>query len=305
MTIGMRLGVAALICAAGATAQNTVQGPQVGWIWDENDLSIRAILGIPGSSVMAEPYQPGFAVKTAAIAGNGESALLVGDEEQQVFGVSLREPGEPRRLPIPAGASRIALSSQGLAGAVYYASSGKLMLLKMTQPEAAFVELDLSTEGAPEAIAVADDAAGVAIRVAGGVMMVRADGNRWKLEGIEQVLTIGFMDNSSDLLIAGGNGTVIVSDAFGTGKLRVLREKAALAAAASNARKVLVLEESGLVAIDMETGAAGTVECTCTPTTVNRLSNSIFRVNEYGNGPVWLADSTQELVRTVFVPAGQ
>ncbi len=304
--------LAALLCAAAANAESGVQGPRVGWIWDANSQTLRAILGIPGSSVVSPPLETGLAVSSVAIAANGDSALLV-DNEQGVFALALRDGGVPRRLAVPAGATRVAVSAQGKTAAVYYAANSRLLLLDLAASEPVVGDFDLSAESPADspldALAVADDGSGAAFRVAGRVMMARTGGNRWKVEGIEAAESLAFLDGTRDLLVAAANGTALVRDALGDGSVRRIRESAARAASAVGGR-ALVLEETGLVAVDLESGAAEAVECSCEPSLVERLSNTVFRLNSGANtdgssAPLWLADVSQKAVRTVFVPAAQ
>ncbi|MBI3209329.1 MAG: hypothetical protein HYZ37_10580 [Candidatus Solibacter usitatus] len=291
--------------AAALSAQPPMEGPVVGWVWDDRVQAIRAIQGIPGSSLLGDPVDIGFPLASAAIASAGEFALVVSGEGR-VFHAGLRGRKPVTAIDVPADAAGVVLSPGSNAAAVLYGSRVLLLKNLSTQPVIS-ADLDLSAAGLPARISVRDDGGGMLGLYPDGAGLIAFDrnGNRWPIASASGARSIQFLDNGQDALIVMDRGVAILEDALGNASLRMLWEGNAESALPSGRRSAVVLTDRGLLAINLTNGEAREFECACQPVLFpgSRLASSVFRVSGITDGPTWLADLSGPQPRTVFVPA--
>jgi len=99
-------------------------------------------------------------------------------------------------------------------------------------------------------------------------------------------------------MIAGSQVTPLMDERDG------IADAVAVAASGDGGR-ILVAMRSGKVAIrDARSGEMALVSCSCEPDGLARLRGSAaFRLNGFGDGPVWILDASGEQPRIVFVAA--
>jgi hypothetical protein len=281
----------------GLLAQDSVQGPMVGWTYEASTASMRAIQGIPGSSTLGGRAgsglrrgvsAPGGAFAVATLAETGEARLL-----------DLRN-GESRSLDVPEGADAIFFSPRGSAAVLLYREQGRAIVLSGL-PAEPVVAMRIDTTA--EALAVSDDAKAVMAVEAAGVRLFDGDTNQWMLNHSEPTSSAIFREASHDAVLAGATGVWLVSSATGNAAAERIWEGDATAAVVDGNAAVLIERNMGLVAVNLRDHTAQRVECSCTPITLARLSQSVYRVNELAEGPLWLVDLNGSTPRAVFVPA--
>lgn len=281
----------------GLFAQDSIQGPLVGWAYEASSSSLRAIQGIPGSSTLGG--RAGAGLRRAISAPGGAFALAVLSESGQAQLIDLRN-GEARPLDVPEGADAIFLSPRGSAAVLLYREQGRAIVLSGLPAEPAVASrLDTSAE----TLAVSDDAKAVMAVEATGVRMFDADANQWMLNHSEPTKSAVFREASHDAVLAGSTGVWLVNSASGNAAAERIWEGDATAAQVDGNAAVLIERNMGLVAVNLRDRAVQRLECACTPVTLARLSQSVYRVNELAEGPLWLVDLNGSMPRAVFVPA--
>ncbi|MCC6366814.1 MAG: hypothetical protein IT165_25110 [Bryobacterales bacterium] len=300
-----------VLSALLASAQEPIRGPMLGWVWDSQKETLRAVLGIAGSSLLGASLDLGAPVKSAAISGAQDYALvLLGDTRDPAL-VSLRD-AQPSALPlpdVPSGASRVDLSPPGDSAALSYDDAKKIVLLTGL-PAAPSVQasFDLSVEGMPAALAVTDDGSTLLATYPAlpATLVFDSGGNRWPLPFGPAVKALAFFENSHDALLSANDGVYLaknVSDA--TELTQVWSSAAAGAVAPFDAKRILIVDTDAenVLKLDLESGENLAVQCPCAPTSLTRMSGRVvFRLNEVSKGPLWLVEVQDSGLRTVFVP---
>jgi hypothetical protein len=297
------LFLAAASSLAQTSARIPVEGPVTGWVWDARPAALRPILGIPGASVLGDPMDTGI-VFSAAVSDQRRYAIGISSEDGQAYLLRLR--GEPQTAllkGVPAGASRVVLSPGGDTAVFAYASSGKLAVVTGLPDEPSETrEIDLS--GTPSALAVNDHANYIAAAFENSLLIIDRDGNRWNpgLDGAPHSLT--FLDGSNDLLIAGDSGVSLLRDVRNPEQTLLTGQPSRAVAATRDGAWIVLFTSGGkLRTINMATHGSREVPVPVEPSSLLRLSHSVFRINDSGNGPLWLLDLEGAEPRTVFVPA--
>ena len=281
----------------GLFAQDSIQGPLVGWTYEAATSSLRAIQGIPGSSTLGG--RAGSGLRRAVSAPGGAFALAVSNESGQAQIIDLRN-GEPRALDVPEGADAVFLSPRGTAAVLLYRGLGRAIVLSVLPGEPVVASrFDTSAE----TLAVSDDAKAVMVVEASGVRMFDGDANQWMLNHSEPTSSAVFREASHDAVLAGSTGVWLINSVSGNASAERIWEGDATAAVVDGKAAVLIERNMGLVAVSLHDRSVQRLECPCTPVTLVRLSQSVYRVNELAEGPLWLVDLNGSSPRAVFVPA--
>lgn len=288
-----------LITAAGLMAQNSVQGPSVGWIYDQAHTALRPIHGIPGSSTLGEVLDAGVSLATAAIAPGGAYALAITGEGDTLF-LDLAT-GQSRKLAVPQGGESIVLSPRATAAAIVYKATGKAVWISGLPGASESKEIEITGS----AFALSDDGKAMLAVEQGKVTVIDRDGNRWGLNHSGAIRMAAFVDGTTDVIVSDEQGLWRLKDVTNNAvAARIWQGEAAAFAIAVNRRQLLVIEASkSLTAVDMDNGSVRRIECACDPVALMPLSAAVFRVNELSDGPLWLVDLNGSEPRTVFVPA--
>lgn len=298
-----------------ASRTGPVTGPLLGYAFDASSTTITPILGLPGAAILGQPLKTGLSISRAEVSPN-QDYFLVGTGE----GVAVLKPSgldSPAVLAhLPQGAGAIALSPAGTAAAVYY-KDAQIIRIVAGLPGAASLTASLDASalaGGLAALAVNDS--GLALAAASGQpgsLYQFRDGRSQLVAPALQVSAIAFFPNGRDAVLAdsGANQIDILQDAAGGAALVPLAgEKdgvsAPVAVATSrDGRKVLAAMKSGDIAIfDLGGGPPTMLSCRCAPTGLYRLSgNSVFRLTEASEPPVFAVDGDSAEPRVVFIPA--
>ncbi|HUQ91996.1 MAG TPA: hypothetical protein VM120_09955 [Bryobacteraceae bacterium] len=290
------------VTATSLCAQNAVQGPRVGWVYESASESVRSVLGIPGSSLLGERRDAAH----AAIAGNRGFAIALAGESRQPSLVML-DSGESRMLDLPAGAERAVFNASGTAAAVLYRNSANLIVVKGFPASPAVARhIDFAAAGMPFSIALSDDADAILAVYESTVTAFDEEGNRWNLNFDGAPRQVSFLDGSRDALISSEAGVYLVRTTTGNASYKKLWSgNATSAAATADGRRAIVLDgANSLVFLNLADETVSSVDCGgCLANTLSRMSDAVFRVNELSDGPLWLVDLNGQEPRAVFVPA--
>ncbi len=244
----------------------------------------------------------------ALLARGGEVVLLK----------NLRAAAGATVLDVAPGPTRIAISPSGDAAVLYYAETGRLLVLAgLPDSPSASWRLELSgRSGRVAALAVSDGGSAVLVASAGEPASVwlatQAAGQRF-LYAAAGSPSLAFLVGSQDAAIADGAASAIVLVRETSGQPQVTQiggqaegvsQPLAIAAAQDNSRIFVAnARPAGVVSLSLTGEAPATQPCACALTGLERMAGgSVFRLNEAGGGPVWLLDATIALMRVVFVP---
>jgi hypothetical protein len=296
--------------AATAIAQDNpgaVGGPLLGVVFDPARGGLRQLTGIPAAARLGAPLDSGAALDQAAASAAG---YAVATESDTGAAVLISTEGRRPLTGVPAGANAIVLSPRGTAGAFYFKSARSAYIvtgLPDNPGEPQQVVLDRQ----PTGLAVSDDGAALlAIERIGkmdaSVLLYRDGKSPAVLWDGRRIVGMDFLPGSADALIGESDSVYLTSEAFGpqliAGEGDGIAEVAAVAASADGGR-VIIAMRSGQIAIrDRKTNTQSVVSCACRPSGLARLRGaSVFRLNEAGDGPLWLLDADSQQPRVLFV----
>jgi len=319
-----RIGSAAAVlllalCPALAQDPQRIGGPAVGFVLDKAE-GVRPILGIPGAATLGQPVLPAAGFASVVLSPAGDYALALTENEQRLALLrNLSASPAAALLDVPPGASRIVLSPAGDAAALYYSDARRVEVLTglPDSPSVAW-RLDLPDLGAGLAALVVSDGGSAVLAATSGepssILLFAPDVEYRPLQQIAGSPSLAFLSNSLDAVIGDGASSqvFVMRDVKGAAEITQIGGQAegvsrpvAVAAAAGN-RRVLVAnsEPGGVVSLGLAGEEPLAIPCSCTPTTLERLAGgAAFRLNDAGQGPVWLLDSESSPPRAVFVPS--
>ena len=305
-------------CGAGITGSAppvaVSSGPQLGYAWNAKDETLRPILGVPGSSQVGQSVVPAGAYVAGAGSASG-MALLVGTD-QQVYRMTLPG-GTPAQIGATAApGTTIRLSPSGTAALLYVpGTTAATVVTKLSATGATVRPISLPAAIVDGAASDAGSAAAM-LQTAGGVSvdLLAASGLAQPLRTIGGDGGLSFAGTSEDLLVAdsAANSLTLIRTASTTPTPVALATgtllKAPVAVAASRNENFATVAnggESSVVRIDL-TGASAPlrVVCPAQPAVVAALAgNGVFRFNELGTAPVWMADVTTPHFGMLFILA--
>jgi hypothetical protein len=298
-----------------------IAGPVLGYVWDSAAGALRAIQGVPGSSLLGAPMDAGVPVARAAVSPRHDYVLAVTAEGEAAV---LRIGGGrlARRLieGVAVGAVRIALSPEGRAAALFYDGfeTGRVQVVTglPDQPALAGTLVMSEPPGALEALAVSDG--GLVLAALAGaegstISLMTVEGEIRVIASAGQVSALAFAPGRADALAADrkSNQLLWIVAAAAAAAVRTLAGPddgiagpAAVAVSADGRHAVVANADSGTVAeFELEGAARVVVPCRCSPATLERLNgNAIFRLNEPSAGPMRLFDGDFAEPRVLFVP---
>jgi hypothetical protein len=276
-------------------------------VFDAAGGGMRALTGIPASATLGGALDSGPQLEQAAASAAGFAVAVESGSGTAV----VISPGERRALSgLPGGASSIALSPRGTAAVVYFKDS-RIAYLITGLPDTPATGRQIVLDRQPAALAVSDDGAALLAverigRAGAAVLLYRDSGSPAVLRSSPRIAGVDFLPGSADALIAEDNTVLVASEAFGPQVIAGAGDGIAgvmAAAASSDGARVIIAMRSGQVAIrDRGTNAQTMVSCACQPSGLARLRGTgVFRLNEIGNGPLWILDADSGAPRIVFV----
>lgn len=279
-------------------AQDAIQGPLVGWAFEASTSSLRAIQGIPGSSVLGG--RSGSGLRRAVTAPGGAFALVTTADSQETQLIDLRGGSAARKLGVPSGADGIFLSPRASSAVLLYREQGRAFVVTGLPNDPA-VATQFETSAA--SFAISDDAKAVIALETSGIRMYDGDANQWMLNHEGPAAGASFLDGSHDAVLAGATGVWLVRSISANASSEKIWDGDAVAATLESNSVVIIDRNSGLLALNLQSREVQRLDCACTPVTLARMSQSVYRVNELAEGPLWLVDLNGSTPRAVFVPA--
>ena len=290
------------LAGAAAAQQGTVAGPSSGVVFDRTAGALRPVLGVPGAATLGEGMALAYGVNWIAVAPRFDSAVAAAQDGSLHF-LRLTSGGISERTV--AGISSVPrealFSPSGTAAALEWSGEAQIVTGLPDAPALTGAPTRLGARGT-RAAALSDD----------GAVLLVTDGNTVQIAGSGTEVAAGslaaFAPGSHDAAIANGTGLSLVRDVTGAAQSIVLAAEGvtnpvAVAFSADGAN-VFVAGAAGVTEWPTGSGFSVFVSCPCQPATLAAMG-ALFRLNEPGQGPLWLFDPTGQTPRTVFVPAPQ
>lgn len=294
-----RLGIFALAALAHAQT-GTLDSPMLGYVADSAG-AVRPIRGIPGSATLGAAVDGrlhGVAVRPAYALGIDDSGAAI-----------LVTAGGRRTLPVT-GATNVFLSSRGMTAAIWRGGAAILDIVTGL-PDAAAVIRSIPLDSAPDGLAISDDGASIAVlersrRGFDTLSWIAGANAPAVLYRSRRIESIAMLDSA--VLVAERNTVKLVSPSFGPQVVADGLDGVISATASADGSRIVIGTGSGAVQIiDRTAGTRRTLDCACTPGVLAPLrGNAVFRLNDPGDGPLWILDAGAGEPRLLFiaVPVG-
>lgn len=312
----IKLIIASLIAGAVLTAQpSRVAGPVLGLVVDAN-FRLRPVLGVPGSAYLDQPLSLDPSIQIAAISPHQDYVLAIRGDARDL--VLIRDPmgsGVNSVVDGAAGAGRVILSRTGSAALLLSADAQHFQVISGL-PDLASVAWQSGVSaisGEPSSIAVSDDGKAVLVAAAAGdhtsIFLVTAEAGPRVVASAGQLRGLAFLAGRTDALIgdAAANQARVIWDPAGAASELVVGDVSRLVdiASSEDGRTVYLAttNPSGVLSVDLSTGAKHSNPCDCTPTALVPLSRAgLFRLTDLVGGELWIFDGGAMNPRIVIVP---
>jgi hypothetical protein len=272
----------------------------MGWVPDGG--RIRPVYGIPASAAVGDVVGAGEELSRAA-ASSVRDYVLAWPTGTGV--VALYQPATGWTPLDGAGIApdSIVLSPGGSSAALWFSSINQVQIVTGLPQAPSIRQLDASFLGAPpDALAISDDGAWLAgswlAGSAPGVYAFGPDGGAARLPMEDRVTAIAFFAGSHDVAAAGNAGLERVSGIGSFATVSVLTPfadssaPAAAVALTQDGRLMIAVDRSGLITtVAIESGAAATLDCGCSPAGLFAVGPSAFRLTDLENGAFRLFDA--------------
>jgi hypothetical protein len=301
---------------------SSIQGPALGYVFDRTLSRLRPIWGVPGASRLGEVWAAGTELSMARVAPGQDFALGISKDEGRLVLLDFRvEPG--RVWTMPQTGSRIdqvVFSSSGDRVILVSSETRRLYLISgLPDSPSGVSEVDLSQlPAAPQVFALSDDGELLLMAVQAGESSTLYS---YSVEsGIRMVALAGHISamrflNQRREAVAADRQTrevFLIRDLPGNADRILLASEAegitapvALELSRDNQRVFVANAEPGAVVTLDFAGGTQLTPCDCSPTALERMGDSVFRLTELSDKPLMLLDGTGQDTRVLFVPAAR
>lgn len=302
-----------LIFAPAAFAQTSqLSGPISGYVFDRASHGVRPILGIPGASTIGEPINFGSSVAAAWIAPRQDAAFVTeSDGSFHLFRIQSGTATEAVLNGLMEAPEQVVFSPSGTAAALYRGGSIQTVQGLPDAPAIAGT-MNASAIGVPNSLAVSDDGAVVLAAAGNSVELFISGGDLGPLTSTAGGALVAFAPGQHDAAVADpmGAGLILYHDLTGGIQQQLVSQSdptiqsAVALTFSTDGQRLLLASSTGrnVTAFDLASGARNSVVCACSPTILERTGDH-FRLNDFGNGPLWLLDARTSTPSLVFVPA--
>jgi DNA-binding beta-propeller fold protein YncE len=310
------VAIATLVAPALVMAA-TIQGPQLGFVFDGAHKEVRPILGIPGAAVLGEPLEVGVELRSVAISPLQNYVMAVEGEHNQVvvFAVGHSPVTSVAVHGADLGPDQMVLSPSGQAAALYYKDKDRIEVVGglPAAPKVAS-ELYLSAGQSPSAIAVSDDGRTVLAAVGGTVFHLTAGSEVPVLTELGNVTAMTIPATGTAFVADSGQNQIHRIRGIGgsmetdviAGPHDGINGPVAVAVSRDNSRAFVANGKAKTLATIQLTAQPTVTEAACgfAPTGLARLAgNEVFRLTEMSNLPMWVVAAGGPEPRFLFVPA--
>jgi len=285
-----RVALLSLFALAPIWAQ--LSAPMLGYVPD--GAKLRPVHGIPAAAAVMPALDSDRELRRSVVSPNQDYVLASSADSGEVLIV---RPGQGSRSLTGAILSpdAMVLSPNGSAAALYFSSNHHFQIVKGLPDSPEIREVDATFLGdVPAALAISDDGQWLAGAWALGVHAFGPHGEVNSLALDDSATALAFFHASHDLAAATAPGVYVIADVGGrnlVGHLIATPDAALFAAVTFNNHRVILASASGrIAALDLDTGAASTADCACTPEGLFPLGRNVFRLNGLSFGAFKLFD---------------
>jgi hypothetical protein len=300
----------------------SIDRPILGFTVDQTRVSISPIVGVVGASVLDHSFELGIDIQNVVISPEHNYALAERSEDAKIILLKFLQ-NTPNVVELPAletGQSLIGISPRGTAAAFLNRASGFLQTFRGMPDSPELVhQFDLSLiPGEATAIAVNDDGTIALINVADAeagtntAWVSSSNGALWAVPSFH-VSSMAFLPRRSDAIFADTDSQemFLVVDLNGTGNripLLSLDSPAGtfINVGASQDGRFLYAASAGSQAVtivDGETYTATLIDCSCSPTRLERLRENAVLLDAPPADLLHVLDVSAVEPRIVVIPA--
>ena len=333
-------GLSMLVLLVGSAPAYDLFGPVLGLLPDVRIGTVRPIRGIPGAASIGDLVDTGTDATSIAMTPRHSSALLITDAGARVASLEADGTWTTAQLELPSDfhPTIVKFSATGQTAALYDPSARQLWLsagaTRQIDPSQLPAQIDL--------LAVSDGAdfpiAGTSRDDSHSVFVLDAKGGLSRIPGFTKVTDVTFLGSGGDLAVADGGAkqVLLVRKPLSSSSPDLLLE---VAGAPEGAVRIASSGDGQMLAVlaaqkaDRRTvarpAAAGgrhpaetgnpvlgllrladrqwnPVECDCAPVNLTALKgNSVYRLTDRVDQPLWILDGDSGAARVMFVPAVQ
>jgi len=296
-----------LLGAAGA-AFAQIGAPQLGWVADGTH--IRPVYGIPASAAVGAAVDTQDFLRVAASASR--NYVLVCAIDTGIVSVYQPETGSTPVNGAGIAPDSIVLSPGGSAAALWFSSINQVQIVTGLPDAPSIRQLDASflvssTGSGPDALALSDDGAWLAGSWLTGVYAFGPNGEVSRLPIEDRVSALAFFPLTHDIAAASLAGLQRVTGIGNFIQMSALAAFAdssppAAAVAVTSDNKIVIAVDGGgsITAVQLESGAATTIDCGCSPEGLFPIGSSAFRLTSLQGGAFKLFDAA--LGEVLFAP---
>jgi hypothetical protein len=286
-------------------------GPQLGYLWDSADQTLRPVLGVPGSAQIGQAVTPAGMYINGA--GSSRSAIAVLQSADGSISRMALPNGSVQVVPGAnfSGIAQIVFSPSGTDAVVF--SPGAAFLLLVTGLSGTAQVQTLAAPAGLLSAAVSDTAELVGVTGSGPLTVALLSGNHATLGALAGLGGLSFLPGGDDLLLADNSSGVVTlirhsgtAPAAQTFTASAIQSPVALAASLDG--QWVVVANGGdpsVVRLDLSgVSAPLRVGCACQPAQlIPFMGNAVFSLVPLSATPNWVVDASAATPRTVFIPA--
>lgn len=295
----MREALIALSITCAALAQEgAVGGPSLGLLYDPSARTLHSVNGVAAAAIMSDRLAMADGLVWLEAAPGGAFALGLAQETGQLE--LLNATGRRTLDSLPAGARGVRFSPAGKAALLLFDDRAVVLGSLLGTPTAAWE----FAAAAGAAFALSDDGSRALSLAEGRLVQHNADGSTAELLATGARLA-AFAEGSHDsLILTDEGGALLLSHNGELTRLALPESMPAPLAAAGTRDHILLAAEDGTVArLARDGSTAELIACGCKPTTLTRVGRGLlYRLNDPGDGPVWLLDAAGDQPRVLFIP---
>jgi len=275
-----------------------VGGPSLGLLYDPAARTLHSVNGVAAAALLSERLSTADGLAWLEAAPGGALALGLTQDTGQLE--MLTASGRRTLDSFPAGARGARFSPAGKAALVLFEGRALVLTSLLDSPSVAW-EFVAPSEAS---LAISDDGSRALSLAEGRVVQYNADGS------LAELLATGarsavFVEGSHDsVILTTEAGSLLLNHNGELSRLALPESLATPIAAAGTQDHILLASEDGAVTkLARDGSTVDTVACGCKPTTLTRIGRSLlYRLNDPGDGPVWLLDVAEGQPRILFIP---
>ena len=303
-----------------ASAQDAVEGPLLGFVFDRTRNEFRRIIGIPGSSLFGEPLQFAAPLSNAWISPRQDYALAE-QEDGKIVLLDLRTVPTvtyPWGL-LPGKDKQVALSTNGSSAVLYDPHRLSIQIVRGL-PESPLVVGEWSVSGiSGEVASLAVDDLGQIVLLGCGLGNV---GTAYQISSEQQLRMVYRGGKISDISFLPQSQTAILADythneivmlqnlgedpiVSNLPELRVWIYSPIAVSASIDGQRLFVANagNNSITVFDLSSRETAQLACSIVPKGLFRLAGgNTFRLNEAAGEPLYMVQSDSSESRVLFVP---